>query len=161
MPYNKENKKKYSATYYEAHKESIAAYYEANREEIIARQTAYYEANREEIIARRTAYRMEHPIRTMLQSAKQRAIAAGLSFCLVEADIHIPALCPVFGTPLVRGTRKNCTNSPSLDRIDSAKGYVRGNVWVISSRANTIKSDASLVELKQLVAALERRQRER
>jgi hypothetical protein len=135
MPYNKEDKKKYDAAYYETHKEGI--------------------------IAQQTSYRMAHPIRTMLQSAKRRAIAAGLSFCLVEADIHIPALCPVFGTPLVRGTRKNCTNSPSLDRIDSAKGYVRGNVWVISSRANTIKSDASLVELKQLVAALERRQRER
>ena len=146
MPCNKENKKKYDAAYYETHKEGIAA-----------RSAAYYETHKEGI----AAYRMEHPVRTMLYAAKQRAIAAGLSFDLVETDIHISELCPVFGTPFMRGTRENCTNSPSLDRIDSAKGYVRGNVWVISSRANTIKSDASLVELKQLVAALERRQRER
>jgi hypothetical protein len=146
MPCNKENKKKYDAAYYETHKEGIAA-----------RNAARYEANREEIIARQTAYRMEHPIRTMLQAAKQRAIAAGLSFCLVETDIHIPELCPVFGTPFMRGTRESCTNSLSLDRIDSTMGYVKGNVWVISNRANTIKSDATLLELEKLVTALKKR----
>jgi hypothetical protein len=187
MPYNKENKKAYyeanreeiiarKTAYYEANREEIiarqTAYYEANREEIIARQTAYYEANREEIIARKTAYceanreeiiarqtsyRMEHPIRTMLYGAKRRAIAAGLSFDLVETDIHIPELCPVFGTPFMRGTRGNCTNSLSLDRIDSTMGYVKGNVWVISHRANTIKNDATLLELEKLVTALKKR----
>ncbi len=52
-------------------------------------------------------------------------------------------------------------STPSLDRIDSSLGYVKGNVWVISWRANHIKTDASLEELKQLVAGLERLQRAR
>ena len=38
-------------------------------------------------------------------------------------------------------------NSPSLDRIDSSKGYTPDNVWVISRRANIIKHDATLEEL--------------
>jgi hypothetical protein len=46
-------------------------------------------------------------------------------------------------------------NSPSLDRIDNTKGYVPGNVWVISWRANDLKRNATLEELKLLVAALE------
>lgn len=37
--------------------------------------------------------------------------------------------------------------SPSLDRRDPALGYVPGNVWVISNRANTMKNDARPDEL--------------
>lgn len=47
--------------------------------------------------------------------------------------------------------------SPTLDKIIPALGYVPGNVWVISHRANTIKSDASLEELKTLTANLEKK----
>ena len=39
-------------------------------------------------------------------------------------------------------------NSPALDRIDNTKGYIRGNVWVISHRANQMKVDANIEELK-------------
>ena len=46
--------------------------------------------------------------------------------------------------------------SKGLDRIDSTKGYIKGNVWVISNRANTLKNDASLQELKTLVENLEK-----
>ena len=127
MPYrDKEDKKKYDAAYREAHKEDIAAYREAHKEETREYHNAYYEANREEINARNSAWLAKYPIRKMLYGAKRRAIAAGLSFDLVETDIHIPELCPVFKTLLVRGTRENRANPPSLDRIDSTKGYTRG-----------------------------------
>lgn len=46
-------------------------------------------------------------------------------------------------------------NSPSLDIIIPSKGYVKGNVWVISNRANRAKSNLSLEELKTLVYNLE------
>jgi len=36
-------------------------------------------------------------------------------------------------------------------------GYVKGNVWVISHRANRIKNDATLLELEKLVTALKKR----
>ena len=45
----------------------------------------------------------------------------------------------------------------SIIRIDSALGYTRGNVWVISWRANMLKSNATIAELRQLLAALEKK----
>lgn len=42
-------------------------------------------------------------------------------------------------------------NYATLDKIDPSKGYTVGNVQIISSRANTIKNDASLEELKTIV----------
>jgi hypothetical protein len=92
-----------------------------------------------------------------LRNAKVRAQQQGLEFDLELSDIIIPAVCPVLGIPIKRdNTRLDKDAAPSLDRIDNAKGYVKGNVWIISFRANAIKRDASLDELRLLVAALER-----
>lgn len=66
-------------------------------------------------------------------------------------DIGIPLTCPVFGTPLVFNRGQPCDNSISFDRIDSTKGYSRDNVIIISHRANTIKTNATLDELRRLV----------
>jgi len=66
-------------------------------------------------------------------------------------DLRIPAVCPVLGIPLRQefsGKRSDAT--PSVDRIEPAKGYVKGNVVVVSWRANRLKGDATLAELRQL-----------
>jgi hypothetical protein len=42
-------------------------------------------------------------------------------------------------------------SSPTLDKIDNAKGYTKGNIIWVSSRANRIKSDATLDELEKLI----------
>lgn len=47
--------------------------------------------------------------------------------------------------------------SPSLDRIDSSKGYVKGNVRVISARANMLKNNATVEELTLVLKDLKRR----
>lgn len=90
----------------------------------------------------------------MHRSAKQSSVARGLEFDLTVDDIKIPDACPVFGTPFVVGTGRAHPDSASLDRVDSSKGYVRDNIWVISWRANKLKSDATLQELEALCAAL-------
>mgnify|MGYP003427267864 CR=1 FL=1 len=72
-------------------------------------------------------------------------------------DIVITEFCPLLHIKLEKGDGKSNSNSPSLDRIDSTKGYVKGNVWVISKRANTAKSDLSLTELELLVTNLKNR----
>jgi hypothetical protein len=88
----------------------------------------------------------------MLTGARTRAKALGLEFNLEESDITIPETCPVLGMPLVFGRLTRNDNSPSLDRIDNTKGYVKGNVVVISMRANRLKNNGTLEELEALVA---------
>jgi len=54
------------------------------------------------------------------------------------------------GIPLYRCKRENWNNSPSIDRIDNSKGYIKNNIVVVSRRANVLKKDASIEELKKL-----------
>lgn len=66
-------------------------------------------------------------------------------------------ICPIFNIPITHNnTGKGSVNSAHLDRIIPAKGYVKGNVTWISGRANRIKYDATLEELKQIVEWMER-----
>ena len=117
-------------------------------------RTAYYR--------KQAAYRRgKRPISTMLRGARARAKQRGLPFSLSATDITIPAVCPVFGTPLVPlGTRVCKDNSPSLDRVDNTKGYTPDNVWVISNRANMLKNSGTLEEFEKIVLALKARRRE-
>lgn len=86
--------------------------------------------------------------------AKSRAAERGREFSLKVSDIEIPARCPVFGVPFFdeRGT---VINSPSIDRVDNSRGYVPGNIRVISRRANTLKGDANLEEMRAVVRYIE------
>lgn len=89
----------------------------------------------------------------MFYDARKRAIERGLPFRISPEDIRIPDVCPVLGVPLVLvGPRDN---RPSLDRIVPEKGYTLDNIRVISFRANRIKSDASLSELKAVMRYVE------
>lgn len=91
--------------------------------------------------------RKYHPEKMMLKKARERANQKGLPFNLSKEDILIPDTCPVLNIPIMRQEGKCSDNSPVLDRIDNNKGYVKGNVMVISHRANRIKSDATAPEL--------------
>ena len=88
----------------------------------------------------------------MLAAAKQRAKLKQIDFNLELNDFEIPEVCPVLGIKLIASKDNKSNNSPSLDRIDNSKGYVKGNVRVISWRANHIKTDATLSELESVVA---------
>lgn len=87
----------------------------------------------------------------LLGSARWKSKKHGIPFNLDLEDIVIPEFCPLLEIRLVRGSGKVHNQSPSLDRIDPNGGYVKGNVQVISWRANTLKRDASLEEMKLLV----------
>ena len=88
---------------------------------------------------RRPRYR----IKIMLERALQRAKKNNLTFNLEEKDIIIPKTCPILEIPIFYGTKNNYQNSPSLDRINNRKGYTKDNIKIISSKANTMKSNAS------------------
>jgi hypothetical protein len=111
----------------------------------------------------RVKYRDEVTFRTkeVLRSAKYRAGKNGQPFSLTLADLPpIPEYCPVLGIKIQsggHGSERN--NSPSLDRLIPALGYVAGNVMWISNRANVLRRDATAEELHRVAdyaAAIER-----
>lgn len=82
---------------------------------------------------------------------KSRAKKFGLDCNLTIEDIVIPVTCPVLGIILGETPEgKAADNSPSVDRLDNSRGYVKGNIHVISWRANRLKSDATLEETMRI-----------
>lgn len=90
----------------------------------------------------------------MLKNARIRARQAEVPFTIAVEDIVIPTNCPILGIPIfqAKGKRGGGENSPSLDRIVPERGYVPGNIIVISNRANRLKSDASIDELRDIAS---------
>ena len=85
----------------------------------------------------------------MLARAKNRSKINGLEFNIGLEDIVVPEFCPVLGVKLdeFKGKSGGRPNSPALDRIDNSKGYVKGNVMVISHLANQMKASANAEQL--------------
>lgn len=117
-----------------------------------ASKKLYRQKNKDKIYARVKAWRIRNPHKILLSNAKQRAAKRGYEFTLQNEDIIIPITCPILGIPI---TKNICVtirsgphnNSPSLDRIDNTKGYIKGNIQVISHQANTMKGNATPQEL--------------
>ena len=62
--------------------------------------------------------------------------------------------CPLLGVKLSYKVYegKVCpSNYATLDKIDPSKGYVSGNIQILSYRANTLKNSATLEELKTII----------
>lgn len=137
-------------------------YYE-NRDRILLSKRKYRDKNRLEINKRESQRarerRRENPEKIMLIAARRRAKILNLPFNLELEDIQIPDACPVLGVPLVSnfggGTVSN--NSPSLDKIIPELGYVKGNVCVISYKANRLKSDLTRDQLQRFLDYIDRK----
>jgi hypothetical protein len=102
--------------------------------------------------------RLENPEYYLWKSAKARAKKKDLDFDIEVSDIIIPQLCPLLNIPIIHevGTGSNFRrpNAPSLDRIKNHLGYVKGNILVVSWRANFLKSDGTIEELELLLTNL-------
>jgi len=90
----------------------------------------------------------------MFHNAQHRAKRKGIPFSITIDDIIIPETCPLLGIPLVSTNDKRDPRNPSLDQKIPGQGYTPDNIWVVSSRANWIKCDASIQELELLVENL-------
>ena len=139
MPYKNlsdklENNKKWKEHNPEKHaritREASARHYQNNKEKCFKKNKAWYENN---------------PKKYLLSAAKGRAKKNNIEFSITAEDFDLPDICPVLGVPMIKRTR----TAPSLDRIDPSKGYVPGNVQVISHKANLMKNDATKDELER------------
>lgn len=95
-------------------------------------------------------WRRKNPEQYLLNAAKRRAREKGLEFNIDLSDIKIPDTCPILGIKLEMGDARSKSNSPSLDRRNNSKGYVKGNVYVISNKANLHKGNLSVEEIGAL-----------
>lgn len=100
-------------------------------------------------------------IRTIAR-ARREAVKAGLPFDLEPHDVVRPKRCPVLGILFTDSPRRG-PHSPVLHLIVPERGYVKGNVRVISQRAKDLilkyqrglrRADANEPPLERL--ALER-----
>lgn len=92
-----------------------------------------------------------NPSRWIYWKIKNSAKRRGLDFNLDIEDVVVPSHCPILGIPLVVANKGSRNNSPSIDRIDNSKGYVKGNIKIISTKANTMKSDLTKETLLKLL----------
>ena len=95
--------------------------------------------------------RMSDSFRRKRQNAKE----SKWGWELTIHDIEWATVCPVLGIELDWFAEAKADNSPSYDRVDSTKGYIPGNVRIISFRANRIKNDGTIDEHKKIIEYME------
>jgi len=141
--------KEWQAENADAHNETVAKYYQQNKE------VSYQAANKYKQTHQRTTPWVQ---KTLLRHSKARALKKGLEHNLTIDYIRsiwpVDNKCPVLGTEFVSST-DNMMVCASLDRIDNTKGYIEGNVAVISWRANSLKSNASIADIEAIIRYIE------
>lgn len=87
----------------------------------------------------------------MIRNSKWSAKRRNHEFNLNIEDIQLPEYCPLLGIKLYynfeKRTHFNSYNHASLDRIDNSKGYIKGNIIVLSRLANAMKNEADFDQL--------------
>lgn len=135
-------------------------YKKANKDKVSSERKRHYQKHKEKILSRMEQERTgkEGYIKTMLSAAKHRAKNASLEFDLdLEYLLSIATdHCPIDGTPFdwlrqLKQDKLLNLATPSLDRIDSSKGYIKGNVKIIGWKWNYKKSNMNLDDLLLLV----------
>lgn len=106
----------------------------------------YRKANPDKCLMQERSRRKKSPEQYLLKAARDRANKKNLPFNLSIDDILIPKFCPYFGVSLFVGKKSDKSQSPSIDRLIPELGYIKGNIEVISYRANVIKNDGTAEE---------------
>lgn len=121
---------------------------EFNREYNREYMKASRQANPEKFRLRGEQWRQENPSKRLIHATRQSAKLKNLEHNIDETDLPCPEFCPLLGIKIdyTAGNGKTMLK-PSVDRIDPTKGYIKGNVEVMSSLANTMKSKATPEQL--------------
>lgn len=98
----------------------------------------------------RRQYVLKNYDKHLYDKCKARCKKDGITFNLTPDDIKIPNKCPVLGIKLKPSIKGISENNPTIDRIIPSLGYVKGNIVVVSWRANRLKSNASFDEIRRL-----------
>lgn len=116
----------------------------------------YRRTNAVKVEAYKRRLKQSNPLKYLLINVKARCKRNGIVFDITPADIEQVQTCPMFGIELDYLSTKTKVgmmndNAATLDRIDPKLGYVRGNVVVLSWRANKLKGDIKPEEMGPVV----------
>lgn len=109
-------------------------------------------------ITDRDNYRYKDTFYRQYLARKQNAKRLGIPFSIQFSEIETPDYCPVLGIKLNYGwSGEKCRDDTkaTLDKVIPNLGYVKGNVFVISWRANKLKSNMTVTELKMILKYIE------
>jgi len=107
-------------------------------------QKEWVKKNKKHLKKYQAQWLKQNPERRIFYQIKSKARKDGVAFNLTLEDIVIPKVCPVFGVPF---DKKNKLRTTSVDRKNNNKGYVKGNIQIISGLANVMKNRATPAEL--------------
>lgn len=144
-------RQRYQKQHHKEISEQRKKYRQKHHAEIIKKSRCYFKEHKRELAEKQKKQRRNNPIPNLLSRARNRAKKKGVLFNLTNADITMPAKCPVLGIEIKIGNGHACDNSPSLDEIVKGGGYIKSNVIIVSHKANTIKSNATIEELSKVV----------
>ena len=136
-------------------KEYSARYRKNNPEKIRAYRRAWYQKNKKCVGAYYLNWRKQNIPKILHAYARNSARLRKREFSISVSDIVVPEFCPVLGLKLECSPKIRTACSPSLDRVNSSLGYTPSNIRVISWRANNLKSDATVEELRKVLAYME------
>ena len=97
--------------------------------------------------------RMDNLLARILYSAKSRAKEEKRPINIdpeYMKSLELPKYCPILGIIIDYYAKERHDGSPSLDKFYPKLGYVKGNIRIISWRANRIKSDGSPEEWEKI-----------
>lgn len=151
----KDNKRLWRETNREKLRAHLRAKYRENPKKVIDSVRLWTQKNANVVKKRKREAFLRNPEKAMWQNAKSRAKKKGIPFSISVEDIKIPEICPILKIPLQHATVIHKQGSPTVDRIVTRLGYIPGNVWVISHRANQLKNDATQKELRMILEAVD------
>lgn len=144
----KEEQQEYSRKYYQENKEKWQQWAKDNPEKKILNQLVYEARHKEKVRAKKNEWIGKNWEYNLWSQAQRRARRSGIEFSISKEDIVIPTHCPYLGWELTRLWGKGVVKTnASIDRVDNTKGYIPGNIQIISWQANSMKMDASKEQL--------------
>ena len=111
----------------------------------------------------RDAYRFGDTFYRQFCQRRSEANRHNIPFTIQFEDLAQPTHCPILGLKLNynwSGPNRRDPAKASLDKLIPSLGYVLGNVYVISWRANRLKSSATIDELEKIIGYIKERQNE-
>lgn len=138
--------------------ERVAIWRKANPEKTKKQRDDYRARHRTRLSEEQKARFRSDWDRRKITAIRSRCKSSGIEFTIdvqYLKGLNHPKICPILGIDVLYDSSGRSAGRASLDRIDPRKGYIPGNVWIISYRANAIKNDGTIEEHKAIVRVLE------